>query len=196
MTETEFNYDQAVFVEGYDNYLLFANGKILNCDSDKWINGTKRKDGYIEVCLYKDKKRKSFLLHQLIANAFIPNPENKKFIDHINHQKDNNRIENLRWCSSSANNKNQSLSSVNSSGFRGVSYDKTNNRWCAQWRDTITGKPKYKSFAIKKYGAEDALKNAVNWRYQMEQDNDYTKLQTPDQFFDSDEFKQMIELYN
>lgn len=187
-----FNYDQAKFIEGYDNYLLFGNGNILNCETDKWINGTKTKNGYIQVSLYKNKKRKDFKLHQLIAKAFIVNPENKEFIDHINHQKDDNRIENLRWSTSSENNKNASLKSTNTSGFRGVTYHKNKKAWCASCHDSITWKQKSKSFNISKYGAEQALKNAVLWRFQMELEHNYTLLQTPEQFFESDEFKNLI----
>lgn len=192
MTEN-FNYDQAKFISGYENYLLFANGQILNCDTDKWVKQTKKKEGYIQVKLTKDKKQKNFYLHQLLAKAFIPNPENKKFVDHINHQKDDNRIINLRWVSMSENEKNKPLYSSNSSGFRGVTYHKKNNAWYASWYDSIIGKQKTKSFYISKYGAEQALKNAVNFRYQMEQEHNYTLLQTPNEFFNSDEFKQMLQ---
>jgi hypothetical protein len=62
----------------------------------------------------------------------------------------------------------------------------------ARWADSITGKQKLKSFAIKKYGNEQALKNAVLWRYDMELEHNYTLLQTPEQFFNSDEFKNLI----
>ena len=195
MSEENFNYDQAKFVDGYDNYLLFANGNILNLDTNKWLKQTKDK-GYVRVGLRKNNKTKMFMLHQLLAQAFIPNSENKPFIDHINHIKDDNRINNLRWVSSSENQKNHSLSSLNSSGFRGVSYNKRYNNWYARWCDGITGKLKSKSFSISKYGAEQSLKNAVIWRYQMEQEHNYTLLQTPEQFFNSDEFKQVIEDYN
>lgn len=52
---------------------------------------------YFEVILYKDRVGKSFKVHRLIAEAFIPNPENKPCIDHINTIRTDNRIENLRW---------------------------------------------------------------------------------------------------
>jgi len=53
--------------------------------------------------VYADGKRKSEYIHRLIAEAFIPNPEGKKQVSHINEQKDDNRAENLCWASSKEN---------------------------------------------------------------------------------------------
>ena len=62
--------------------------------------------GYVRCSL----NQKQYKKHRLIALQFIPNddPDNKSFIDHINHIRSDNRIENLRWCSSSENTKNRS----------------------------------------------------------------------------------------
>ena len=57
---------------------------------------------------------KDFLKHRLIAEQFIPNPDNLPFIDHINRIRTDNRIENLRWISRSENNKNRTLATENS----------------------------------------------------------------------------------
>ena len=62
--------------------------------------------GYKGVDLTKNGKRKKFLIHRLVAKAFIPNPENKPEIDHINTNRSDNRIENLRWVTSSENMRN------------------------------------------------------------------------------------------
>lgn len=53
-----------------------------------------------------DTPRKSMLVHRLVAMAFIPNPDNKPNIDHINTIRTDNRVENLRWCTQSENNRN------------------------------------------------------------------------------------------
>ena len=54
--------------------------------------------------LHKNGRNKNYLLHRLIAENFIPNIENKPCVDHINGKRDDNRIENLRWCTHKENN--------------------------------------------------------------------------------------------
>ena len=63
--------------------------------------------GYLEVGLTKNGKRKQFKVHRLVAEAFIPNPENKPCIDHINTVKSDNRVENLRWVTYKENSNNE-----------------------------------------------------------------------------------------
>lgn len=59
---------------------------------------------YAEVCLYSsNQKSKKFLVHRLVAEAFIPNPLNKPFVNHKNGIRDDNRIENLEWCTQQEN---------------------------------------------------------------------------------------------
>lgn len=62
-----------------------------------------KNNGYEEISL----NNKRFRVHRLVAESFIPNPENKRFIDHINTIKTDNRVENLRWVTQSENNNNQ-----------------------------------------------------------------------------------------
>ena len=58
---------------------------------------------YERVSLSKDHKVKRFFVHQLVAKAFIPNNENKPFINHIDNNGLNNNVENLEWCTHSEN---------------------------------------------------------------------------------------------
>lgn len=60
--------------------------------------------GYYKVVLYKQNKRYYFTIHRLVALTFIPNPENKLTVDHIDCNKTNNCVYNLRWCSVRENN--------------------------------------------------------------------------------------------
>lgn len=59
--------------------------------------------GYLRIKLTKNNKSKRIMLHRIIAEAFIQNLNNKPFINHINSNKKDNRIENLEWCTQSEN---------------------------------------------------------------------------------------------
>ena len=95
-------------IEGYENYLIFEDGKVINIDSGKepkpHLNDN---TGYYRIGLNKDSKRKFLSLHRLISLAFIPNPDNKPCVDHINRNRQDNRIENLRWATRSENQRNK-----------------------------------------------------------------------------------------
>lgn len=68
-------------------------------------------NGYLQVQYHYNegnkKRRKVLYIHRLVAEAFIPNPENKKEVDHINREKSDNRVENLRWSTRSENDSNR-----------------------------------------------------------------------------------------
>ena len=57
--------------------------------------------GYFTLLLCKERNYRRFYIHRLLALAFIPNPENKPEVDHINRVRDDNRLENLRWATKS-----------------------------------------------------------------------------------------------
>lgn len=94
-------------IEGYENlYQISSLGRVKNVETEKILKTSKDKYGYLYINIKYKGKTKHYLIHRLIAKAFIPNPENKPFIDHINTIKDDNRIENLRWVTSKENNNN------------------------------------------------------------------------------------------
>lgn len=71
--------------------MVFARIKSHNIY--KWTTGSVTNNGYLTVCI----NYKCMLVHRLVAEAFIPNPDNKPTVDHINRIKDDNRVCNLRW---------------------------------------------------------------------------------------------------
>ena len=83
----------------YDKEGRKAGGKVFCLNK-------RDKDGYCIAQIQHKGKRKYLRVHRLVAEAFIPNPENKPQIDHINAIKDDNRAENLRWVTPKENNNN------------------------------------------------------------------------------------------
>lgn len=76
----------------------------LFCHRDGiYTKGCLRKNWYRSFKLVKNKTRKHCYMHRLIALTFLPNPDNKKFVNHINWIPSDNRLENLEWCSHSEN---------------------------------------------------------------------------------------------
>ena len=58
---------------------------------------------YYMIALYKNRKREDLLIHRIVAETFIPNPENKPFINHKDENCFNNSVENLMWCTQKEN---------------------------------------------------------------------------------------------
>jgi len=132
----------------------------------KKMKGTINNQGYYTVGFHKDGKEYKKRVHRLIAEMFIPNPDNLSDVDHINHNTQDNRLCNLRWVTQSDNERNRSMSKDNTSGNQGVYFHKSNNSWVAQWYDN-KGKQKSKYFPIKKYGDTQAKKLAIDFRKKM-----------------------------
>lgn len=91
-------------VVGYEGLYKVSNvGRVKSLKKDMILNVKPHYWGYIIVCLTKDKEEKSKRVHRLVAEAFIQNPNNYPYINHINCIKTDNRVENLEWCTQSHN---------------------------------------------------------------------------------------------
>ena len=90
-------------INGYEGLYQVSNEgrvKSLNYNHTKRegiLKPQKLKNDYLKVTLYKDTYKNQKLLHMLVAEAFIPNPLNKPTVNHINHNRQDNRVENLEW---------------------------------------------------------------------------------------------------
>jgi hypothetical protein len=119
-------------IDGYD-YSVSNYGRIKNNKFGRILKPSKNKNGYLIVRLSKDGVSKTLKkVHRLVANAFIFNPENKKCVDHIDNNRSNNNINNLRWATNKENNQNKIMSKNNTSGIKGVSFNKKAKKWEAQ----------------------------------------------------------------
>lgn len=86
-------------VPGYDGLYEVSNlGNVKSLRSGRLMKRSLSSIGYEMTTLTKDGKQKTYLIHRLVALAFIPNPENLEEINHKDEVKTNNRVENLEWC--------------------------------------------------------------------------------------------------
>ena len=100
-------------VKDFPNYLIYPDGRVFskNPRSNGFIKSHTSNQGYFFVTLYKDGKGKNKTIHRLVAEHYIPNPDNKPFVDHMNRDRKDNRIENLRWATKSENERNRTIKS-------------------------------------------------------------------------------------
>lgn len=91
-------------IKNYEGlYAITSCGKVWSYRSNKFLKPYKMKNGYLRVDLSKDGKSKHFSVHRLVAEAYVPNPDNLETVDHIDGNKEHNYINNLRWLSRADN---------------------------------------------------------------------------------------------
>lgn len=166
-------------VKGYLGFYEISNlGRIkslkdnLGRDRELILKPQKRKDGYFII----DIKRSTKFLHRLVAEAFIPNPENKPQVNHKDSNRGNNRFDNLEWVTASENMRHayeygnrkptrHRLGAQTGGGeFRHIYLDQRRNRWvaCVEYLNEKGKRAGIKTFSIKKYSSETAKLLAAN----------------------------------
>mgnify|MGYP003648834443 CR=1 FL=1 len=134
-------------IKGFENYLIYDDGLIFSQKNNIFRKERITKKGYSIIDLHK-KKRKTFSIHRLVALHYLPNPEMKLEVDHIDGNKQNNHISNLRWVTAVENKNNfQPHYKNNQSGFKNICYHKHNKSY--QFKKTIYKKRYEKNFESK-----------------------------------------------
>lgn len=91
-------------ISNFGRVKSFHEWKNASCPAEYILKNSISNSGYCQVSLYNGKKRK-FLVHRLVADAFIPNPNNLPHINHKDEDPTNNRADNLEWCTPQYNNR-------------------------------------------------------------------------------------------
>lgn len=94
--------------KNYHNYHVTDQGLVYSFERYRWLKPSKqvikgKETGYLCQTLLIDGKFTRYYLHRLVASIYIPNPENKPLVNHINGDKSNNAVHNLEWSTISEN---------------------------------------------------------------------------------------------
>ena len=86
-------------------YAIYENGKVIDVQKRKIKPASLNNHGYYKITFYnpKTKKNTTKYVHRLVGEAFIPNPQNKPFINHMDSCKTNNHVSNLEWMTNAEN---------------------------------------------------------------------------------------------
>ena len=90
-------------IKSLERDIYRQNGTFYHHVEEKVLVPIVNSRGYLQVNLYKNGKKKAILVHRLVAEAFLPNPENKSQVNHRDEAKANNAVENLEWCNAQYN---------------------------------------------------------------------------------------------
>jgi len=92
-------------IKNYEGIYQVSNlGRVYNCRYNRFLSTpTNRKKKYVDVVLNKNGIAKSYKVHRLVAEAFIPNPNNLPFVNHKDENPSNNCVDNLEWCTNEYN---------------------------------------------------------------------------------------------
>ena len=146
-------------ISGFDTYQISNLGRIRSTkfNREKYLNPVVNSSGYRSIKLYFGSGYSSKKMSRLVAEAFIPNPLNLPLVDHINGNRLDDEVSNLRWVSFVENALNMKITNRNKSGKKGV-HQHTGGMWVATMR--INGEVKHWYFNTKD--------EAVSCRIEME----------------------------
>ncbi len=141
-----------------DRYEVSDEGEIRNVETGRVLK-QRDSNGYRTCYITRDGRTSCYMVHRVVAKAFIPMIEGKNVVDHIDRDKTNNTVQNLRWTDTSQNNRNRSRFHSKTDGLHNIT--QTGNKFVVSFmqnRETTR-----KSF--------DTQEEAIAWRDDFIQNN-------------------------
>jgi len=147
-------------VKGFSDYLIYDDGRVWSKISKIFLKESSCPKGYKSVGLRFNEQRTTKKIHRLVAEHFIENKDNLKEVDHINRNKGDNRMENLRWVDRTTNLLNQTVRKNNKLGIKNICFMKRRNRY--QYKKSINGITDIKYFKTLEEAIEYKSKVILN----------------------------------
>ena len=126
------NLEQWRNIDGFPNYMVSSFGRVMNIRTFRMLRPGINSRGYLGVVLSSNVEVSSKQIHRLVAQAFILNLTALPCVDHIDRNKLNNHLLNLRWCTKQENQYNRSKNKNGTSVYKGVSFHKKANKWLSR----------------------------------------------------------------
>ena len=141
------NLENVYGLEKFTNYEMNQEGVLINVKTKRILKGALT-TGYVKFGLNQDGLTKYVFKHRVLAELFVWNPDDLPCVDHIDRDKLNNSIDNLRWCSYEENSRNMSIPKHNTSGEMNIQKCLKHGRprWLVHFGNHIAGNQHQKYF--------------------------------------------------
>jgi hypothetical protein len=156
-------------IKNYEDYQISCNGVVINSKGVE-LKCSPFNHGYSRVGLSKNNKQKFFLRHRLVAETYIPNPNNLPEVNHKDGNKLNNHVNNLEWCTCSENHLHAfklglhkpvktvlGIKLGKTSNYHNVTYDPSRNKWKGHLKHNG------KMYFQRRFDTEIEAAEHVNW---------------------------------
>lgn len=144
-------------------YVIHKNGHVFSFKDGKYrpLRQHATQKGYLLATIQPNRIRQTKSVHRLVAKGYVPNPENKPQINHKNGLKNDNRSENLEWCTAKENILHAFSKGLRRSGNQGgsIHWVKRNNNWLGQIRHCGVN---YRKQSVDRSQVETWLKNKIH----------------------------------